>query len=97
MFSRRRRVRVDVDPSPTPSEVIRRPAIVALTRDDPARIVELVAQVADGNDVEHEDVLRLDIESRHLQLQRRKHSPHKIDTYIIKRLSKENIGMKHKN
>ena len=67
LFTGRRRVGVDVH------------ALwhlwVGLSGDHPARVVELVAAVVDGDNVHQHDVLGSFIQSRHLHFERRKHSP----------------------
>jgi len=48
---------------------------VGLAGDHPARVVELVATVVDGDDVHQHDVLGALVQARHLHFERRKHSP----------------------
>jgi len=48
---------------------------VGLSSDHPARVVELVAAVVDGNDVHQHDVLGSLVQSRHFHFERRKHPP----------------------
>ena len=48
---------------------------VGLAGDRPARVVELVATVVDGDDVDQHDVFGALVQPRHFHFERRKHSP----------------------
>jgi len=48
---------------------------VSLSSDHPARVVELVAAVVDGNDVHQHDVFGAFVQSRHFDFERWKHPP----------------------
>ena len=65
LLAGRRRVRVDVHAF--------RHLRIRLAGHHPARIVELVAAVVDGDDVDEQDVLGAFVEAADLDLERRKH------------------------
>ena len=67
LFSGERRVRVDVHAL--------RHLRIGLAGHHPARVVELVAAVVHGDDVDEHDVLGSLVEARHFDFERRKHSP----------------------
>jgi len=69
LFASQRRVRVDVHAL--------RHLRVSLAGHHPPRVVELVAAVVDGDDVDQHDVLGALVEARNFDLERRKHAPAK--------------------
>jgi len=69
LFTRQRRVRVDI-------HALRHLGI-GLAGHHPSRVVELVAAVVDGDDVDQHDVLGAFVEARNFNFERRKHAPAK--------------------
>lgn len=67
LFAGGGRIRVDVHPF--------RHFRIRLSGDHPARVVELVSTVVNGDNVDEENVFGPFVQSRDLDLERRKHSP----------------------
>lgn len=67
LFAGRGRIRVNVHPF--------RHFRIRLPGDHPSRVVELVSTVVNGDDVDEENILGSLVQSRDLDLERRKHSP----------------------
>jgi len=79
LLASRRRVRMDVHAL--------RHFRISLSSNHPARVVELVSAVVDGNDVHQHDVFGAFVQSRHFDFERWKHPP--TSTQIIVHFTSE--------